>query len=349
VRRAASSRHASGIIDYDASKVDPAASAETTSITRALGVRQIIVVPLAYGERVFGVASLLMTTSGRLFAEQDLALAEELARRAAVAFENARLYGVAQEARHRAEEANRLKDEFLATVSHELRTPLNAIVGWSNILRGARLEDAALVAKGLDVVRRNADAQSRLVDDILDVSRIITGKLKIDPSPIDMGSIVEEALDVVRPSAEAKGIELVPARRGDATLLVGDADRLRQAIWNLLSNAIKFTDRGGRVSVSITRSDAEVTVAVEDTGCGIEPEFLPHVFERFTQAERSTSRRFGGLGLGLAIVRHIVELHGGHARAESGGAGRGATFLVTLPARAPGGGHSRALTGPGRA
>lgn len=344
VRQTVSERRGSGIIDYGPASI-ATSSPETTSILRDLGIQQIIVVPLAHGERAFGVASLLMTTSGRRFTSPDLALAEELARRTAIALENARLYGIAQEARYRAEQANRMKDEFLATVSHELRTPLNAIVGWSNILRGARLDDVALVAKGLDVIRRNADAQSRLIDDILDVSRIITGKLKIEPSPIDLRAIVEEALDVVRPSAEAKSIEL-SLTRGDApALLVGDPERLRQALWNLLSNAIKFTDRGGRVLASIARGAGEIAVTIEDTGCGIDPAFLPHVFERFTQAEPSTSRRFGGLGLGLAIVRHIIELHGGSVWAESAGLRRGSTFRLTLPVRPAGSGATEARAG----
>jgi PAS domain S-box-containing protein len=233
-----------------------------------------------------------------------------------------------QAAREAAEEANRLKDEFLATVSHELRTPLNAVLGWASLLldRGG---DAS-TAKGLEAIHRNARAQARIIDDILDVSRIITGKLRVDAKPTDLTRICLEAIEVVRPSAMAKGISI---GFGDAApaVVLGDPERLRQVAWNVLSNAIKFTERGGSVAVHVERSADEVVLVVRDTGRGIEPELLPHVFDRFRQGDSSSTRRFGGLGLGLAIVRHIVELHGGHASAESEGPGKGAVFRIAFP------------------
>jgi signal transduction histidine kinase/ActR/RegA family two-component response regulator len=306
-----------------------------------------IVIPLvARGERI-GVLSFATAESGRTFDERDLELAEELGYRAALAVSNARLYRAVQDAAHRAEveaqkaaeerrrvlEANRVKDEFLATVSHELRTPLNAITGWSALLRH-RIDDQSIITKGLEVIQRNAQAQARIVEDILDVSRIVTGKLRIEPSPVDMVAIARESLEVVRPSADAKQIAITLHAASPDCLLTGDEPRLQQVIWNLLSNAIKFTDPGGRVAIRVQREGPHVVVVVADTGHGIEPHFLPYVFDRFRQADSSTTRAFGGLGLGLAIVRHIVELHGGRVSAESPGAGMGATFRVVLPVHA---------------
>jgi signal transduction histidine kinase/ActR/RegA family two-component response regulator len=306
-----------------------------------------IVVPLvARGERI-GVLSFATSESGRGFDERDLQLAEELGRRAGLAVSNARLYGAVQIAAQRAEvearkaaeerlralEANRIKDEFLATVSHELRTPLNAITGWSALLQH-RIDDRAIVTKGLEVIRRNAQTQARLVEDILDVSRIVTGKLRIDQRPVDMAAIARESLEVLRPSVEAKQIAVTLETPSQDCLLMGDEPRLQQVVWNLLSNAIKFNSPGGQVSIRLRRDAEHVVLVVADTGRGIEPEFLPYVFDRFRQADSSTTRTFGGLGLGLAIVRHIVELHGGRASAESQGTGKGATFRVALPVRA---------------
>jgi signal transduction histidine kinase/ActR/RegA family two-component response regulator len=294
----------------------------------------LVTVSLSAHEERIGALTLCYGKSGRHYACDDLAVAEELARRAAVAIEQSRLYRTAQAAARRAEDANRVKDEFLATVSHELRTPLNAISGWSSLLV-QKIGDPPAVAKAVEVIRRNVRAQTQIVEDILDVSRIITGKLKIDPRPVDMISIVRDALDVVRPSADAKRIAMRFERVApEPCLLVGDAQRLQQVVWNLLSNAIKFTDPGGSVQIEVVQEGAEVALTVADTGRGIEAEFLPYVFERFKQADSSTTRKFGGLGLGLAIVRHIVELHGGHSIAESPGVGRGATFRVALPVRA---------------
>jgi PAS domain S-box-containing protein len=236
-----------------------------------------------------------------------------------------------QAARSAAEEANRVKDEFLATVSHELRTPLNAIVGWASLLR--RRSGDPEIAKAVEVIDRNARAQAKIVDDILDVSRIVTGKFRLEPRPLDLAAVAAEALEVVRPSAVAKQIALEFDPGPEGCPLVGDPERLQQIAWNLLSNAVKFTDPGGSVRASVRREGASAVLTVADTGRGIEPSFLPHVFERFRQADSSTTRRFGGLGLGLALVRHIAELHGGTVAVESEGEGKGATFSITLPAR----------------
>jgi signal transduction histidine kinase/ActR/RegA family two-component response regulator len=243
------------------------------------------------------------------------------------------LFAREQEARREAEQANRLKDEFLATVSHELRTPLNAVLGWARMLREGTL-DAKASARGLDAIERNARVQAQLVEDLLDVSRIISGKLRLDPRPADLAGIVESALDVVRPSAEARAITLATVLDPAAGVITGDADRLQQVVWNLLSNAVKFTGKGGRVDVRLQRVDSQLELTVRDDGQGIAPEFLPHVFELFRQADASSTRGQMGLGIGLAIARRIVEMHGGTIRASSAGLGAGATFTVSLPVRA---------------
>jgi PAS domain S-box-containing protein len=228
------------------------------------------------------------------------------------------------------QEANRLKDEFLATVSHELRTPLTAVLGWSHLLRGGQL-DGGGAARALETIERNARAQAQLIDDLLDVSRIVTGKLRLDLTPVAPHSFIEPAVEAVRPAAEAKGVRLQKLLDTGAEAVLGDPARLQQVVWNLLSNAVKFTPRGGRVEVRLERVNSRLEIAVSDTGAGIAPEFLPHVFERFRQADQRTTRRHGGLGLGLSIVRHLVELHGGTVRADSPGEGAGATFTVSLP------------------
>ncbi len=230
----------------------------------------------------------------------------------------------------REQQANRLKDEFLATISHELRTPLNAVLGWARVLRATDLP-SALRTRALESIERNAAAQARLIDDLLEVSRIVTGKLRLKVRPIDLTQVVDAALDVVRPAADARGIRLERhyGRRPWQTL--GDPDRLQQVAWNLLSNAVKFTPPGGTVGVDLDRDDSMDRLTVRDTGRGIEPEFLPHVFAPFRQADASTTRDHGGLGIGLAIVRQLAELHGGTVKAESDGPGRGSTFTVLLP------------------
>jgi signal transduction histidine kinase len=222
-----------------------------------------------------------------------------------------------------------MKDEFLATLSHELRTPLNAIVGWTKLLQSGELDEAT-AAKAVDTIDRNALAQAQLVEDILDVSRIVAGKLTLRVQPTDLAALAEGALDSVRHSAEAKGIT-VHASFDRVRGLAGDPDRLRQVVWNLLSNAVKFTPQGGNLWVSVREREGEAEIEVRDDGKGITPEFLPHVFDRFRQADASTTRRHGGLGLGLAIVRHLVELHGGTVSVASPGQDRGAAFTVRLP------------------
>ena len=230
----------------------------------------------------------------------------------------------------RAEESNRLKDEFLATVSHELRTPLTAVLGWAHLLRSGQLDEESS-ARALETIDRNARAQNRMIEELLDVSRIITGKLRLDVRPVDLPLVVEEAVDSVRPAADAKAVRLQLVLDPQAGPVSGDPDRLQQVIWNLLSNAVKFTPKGGRVQVRLERINSHVELTVSDTGQGIEPEFLPFVFDRFRQADMTKKRAHGGLGLGLAIARHLLELHGGAIRAASGGTGQGATFTVTLP------------------
>jgi len=235
-----------------------------------------------------------------------------------------------QAARRQAEQANRLKDEFLTTVSHELRTPLNAILGWSQILQTHNL-DASETNKALDTITRSARAQNRLIDDLLDVSRIITGKLRLDIRAVDLPGVISAAVDAARPAAEAKNLRLQTLIDPQAELILGDPDRLQQVVWNLLSNAVKFTPKEGRVQIRLEQINSHVEIVISDTGKGIEPEFLPNVFDRFRQSDGSMTRRHGGLGLGLAIVRQLVELHGGTVSVSSAGEGQGATFTVTLP------------------
>ena len=244
--------------------------------------------------------------------------------------ERAHLLEEAVAARGEAEAVNRAKDVFLATLSHELRTPLTAILGWARMLHDDGL-DAETARHGLDVIERNAEAQYQLIRDLLDVSRIISGKLQLKTAQVGLATIVEAALDSVRQAADAKAIRLGAEYDDETDLVTGDPDRLQQVVWNLLSNAIKFTPKGGRVGVCVERDGSDVRVRVSDTGQGIEPEFLPHVFERFRQQDGSTTREHGGLGLGLAIVRHLVEQHGGRVSAESAGEQRGSTFTISLP------------------
>lgn len=253
----------------------------------------------------------------------------EIAERKRAEEERTRLLILEQKARKEAEAANRAKDEFLATVSHELRTPLNAILGWARILRGGRLDEAS-IARAYETVERNARAQAQLIEDLLDVSRIISGKLRLDVRPLELASVIQGAIETTRPAAEAKSIRVVTVLDPRANPVTGDADRLQQIVWNLLSNAIKFTPKGGRVMIRLERVNSHVEIIVSDTGVGISLEFLPHVFDRFRQADGSITRSHGGLGLGLAIVRHLVELHGGTVSADSR-PGEGATFTVQLP------------------
>jgi signal transduction histidine kinase/CheY-like chemotaxis protein len=232
-------------------------------------------------------------------------------------------------ARSEAERASQLKDEFLATLSHELRTPLNAILGWSQLL--SLNPDAMELREGLDAIHRNARTQTQLIEDLLDMSRIISGKVRLDIQSADLVEVIDAAFEAVRLSAEAKEIRLRKILDFDAGPVLGDPTRLQQVVWNLLSNAIKFTPKGGSVDVLLERVNSHLEITVHDSGVGIKPEFLPSVFERFRQADASTTRSYGGLGLGLSIVKHLVELHGGTVRAKSPGEGQGASFIVSLP------------------
>jgi signal transduction histidine kinase len=265
-----------------------------------------------------------------VFTESAERIIVGLAAQAAIAIDNARLFDAVYKARETAEIANRLKDEFLATVSHELRTPLNAVLGWTSLLRGTQM-DPARRAKALEIIERNARLQQKIVEDILDVSRIIAGQLRLEKQPMPFRPVVEAAIDSVRPMAEAKSIRFTVELGDDPAIIIGDFDRLQQIVWNLLSNAIKFTPEDGGVRVSLDVTESRVELVVSDTGVGIAPDFLPHVFERFRQGDARVTRAHGGLGLGLAIVRHLTDMHGGSAAAVSAGEGKGATFIVRLP------------------
>lgn len=244
-----------------------------------------------------------------------------------------RIYDSESQARRDAEIANRMKDEFLAVISHELRAPLNAILGWARLLRTGGL-DAETQQKAFETIEKSAENQNRLIADLLDVSRIVTGKLRLDVMPLNPTNVVTAAVETVRHAAEAKDIELHINEENEVNDIIGDANRLQQIFWNLLSNAIKFTPKGGNVDVDVKAAESSVIVQIKDNGIGIDSEFLPHVFERFRQQDASTNRKHGGLGLGLALVRHLTEMHGGTVRAESEGENRGSTFTVTLPVQA---------------
>ena len=235
-----------------------------------------------------------------------------------------------QMARSEAQVANRMKDEFLATVSHELRTPLNAIIGWSHLLRSGRLDEAT-IAKAVETIDRNAKSQAQLIEDILDVSRMITGKLKLNNEPVDLAAVINAAIDSVQLAADGKEIQVAVTLDPSARHTIGDANRLQQVVWNLLANAIKFTPANGRIEVKVERAGRNAQLCVSDTGQGISSEFLPFIFDRFRQADGTNTRQHGGLGLGLSIVRQLVELHGGTIKAESQGNGKGATFIINLP------------------
>jgi PAS domain S-box-containing protein len=272
--------------------------------------------PLIDDDGIVGTITIVEDVSERVAAEQEL---------------RARIT-TAEQARATAEAASRVKDEFLATLSHEIRTPLNAVLGWTRILR-SRDCDKATVERAVEVIDRNASAQLTLITDMLDMARISTGKVRLDVRDLDLTTVALAAIDVVRPAADAKGVTLVTEFAPGVPTVSGDGDRLLQVVWNLLSNAVKFTDAGGRVTVAVDTRGGFVRVVVTDTGSGIAPEFLSQVFERFKQADASSARRHGGLGLGLALVRELVELHGGSVGVESPGVGRGSTFTVQLPAQ----------------
>ena len=306
---------------------------EHLRISRELKLRSALIVPLVARGSTLGAITMVHAESGRRYSGADLALAEEIARRAAISVDNARLFGAEQRARAAADDASRLKDEFLATVSHELRTPLNAILGWSRMITMGALDETKRV-RASETIERNAVAMAQLVEDLLDVSRIISGKMRLETESVDLGKIVESAIESIRPAALAKEISLRSIVEPAPGPLLGDLNRLQQVVWNLLSNAVKFTPRQGRVEVVVRRSGSSVEVSVSDNGAGIDAAFAPYVFDRFRQADGKITRTHGGLGLGLAITRQLVEMHGGSIEAKSDGVGRGATFTVKLPVTA---------------
>ncbi len=292
---------------------------------RSLGLLSYICMPMVAHDRTLGAMTLATAESGRRFSEDEVRVASDLAARSAMAIDTAQSYRQMQG-------ANRLKDEFLATLSHELRTPLNAVLGYARMLQSGAIAKEK-VAQALEVIDRNATALAQIVEDVLDVSRIVLGKARMRVEPTDVREVVEDAVATVQPAADAKSIK-VNCTLGDGVAVVaGDHSRLQQVVWNLLTNAVKFTPRDGCIDVSIRQDDTHVTVVVRDTGIGFPPAFRPHMFERFRQAESGTTRPHGGLGLGLSIAQHIVEMHGGTIEAESAGQGKGATFSVRLPAR----------------
>ena len=277
--------------------------------------------PLTHEGRVIGTLTIIEDVTERVAREAELQAQIEA---------RSRLLSSEKLARNEAERANRLKDEFLATISHEIRNPLNAILGWAHMLRLGNLTPANS-ERAVETIYRNAKSQSQLVADLLDVSRIISGKLRLDVRAVDLIAIVNAAMDSIRPAAEAKGIRLQTMLDPAAGPISGDADRLQQIVWNLLSNAVKFTQKGGRIQVKAQRIASHVEVVVSDSGVGINKDFLPYVFDRFRQADASTTRVHGGLGLGLSIVHQLVDLHGGSVTVQSEGEGKGATFTIILP------------------
>jgi PAS domain S-box-containing protein len=296
---------------------------ERVALVRSLGLKSYIIVPLTSRGRTLGALTLATAESGRRYMDDDFRFAQDVAFRAALAVDNARAYQEAQV-------ANRLKDEFLATLSHELRTPLNAILGYSRLLQSGMM-NGEKHTNALQTVERNATALTQIVEDVLDVSRIVSGKVRLNTQPVDLPAVVANAVESVMPAAEAKQIRVQSILDPHAAPISGDPDRLQQIVWNLVSNAVKFTPKHGTVQVRLERVNSHVEIVVSDTGVGISPDFLPHIFERFRQEDSGSTREHGGIGLGLAIVRHLVELHGGTIHAASSGRDKGSTFRVRLP------------------
>ncbi len=290
---------------------------------RATALHSFMCAPLIASGRTLGAMTFATAESGRQFTERDALFMEDVAARAALSVDNARAY---EEVRR----ASRMKDEFLATLSHELRTPLNAILGYVRMMQSGLIAREKQL-KAIDTIARNATSLTHIIEDVLDVSRIISGKIRLDLKPVDVARVVQDAVESVQPAATAKHVEVSVHADPGLEPVTGDPERLQQLVWNLVSNAVKFTSRHGRVHVRVDRVAARVNITVTDTGVGIAPDFLPHIFERFRQADAGTTRTYGGLGLGLAITRHLVELHGGTIEATSEGLGRGATFRVSLP------------------
>jgi signal transduction histidine kinase/DNA-binding response OmpR family regulator len=328
------------------------------SIELSRAPRSFLAAPLHASSRVCGLVYLINKFGADEFSEADERLVVTLSTQVGIAYENAKLYSDAQRhaeelqaeiaerklaeqevakllvseqaARAEAEQANRTKDEFLATLSHELRTPLSAILGWTHLVRTGKL-DPPQTQRAFETIERNARSQSQLIDDLLDVSRIITGKLQIELKPVELTPVVETAFEAVRPAFEAKHIDFQTVCDSPSCVVLGDANRLQQVLWNLFSNAVKFTPHEGKVRVTVRRFDPAVSIIVQDSGVGIKKDFIPFIFDRFRQADGSTTRAHGGLGLGLSIVKHLVQLHQGNVEVESKGEDRGSIFKVTLP------------------
>ena len=296
---------------------------------QSIGIRAYASHPLMVGDRVLGTLGLGTRHRDR-FTRDELDLMQVVANQVAAALERSRLVAALQSRAEALVQTNRIKDEFLAVLSHELRTPLNPILGWSRLLQQGRL-DAAKTTTAIATIERNAKLQAQLVEDLLDISRIMQGKLALNPAPVHLSGVILGAIETVRLAAEAKAIEIKTHLESNVGQVFGDQGRLQQVVWNLLSNAVKFTPPNGRVEVWLRQSDLQAQLQIIDSGKGIKPEFLPHVFEHFRQEDGATTRKFGGLGLGLAIARQIVEMHGGRIWAESLGESHGAAFTVELP------------------
>jgi signal transduction histidine kinase len=309
-----------------------AADAEHLRVMRQLGYVSAMIVPLVARGRTIGAITCAITESTRRYGTEDLKLAEEVALRAALALDNARLYHDAEAARAEAQQANRAKDQFLSVVSHELKTPLASTLGWLRVLRSGNGDHSG---RGLASIERSVRVQARLIDDLLDVSRMVMGRVRVDRQPVELAALVAAAADTIRPEADTKGVRLDVTTGLPPIGTTGDPERLQQIVWNLLSNAVKFTPTGGHVQVRLAPHSASAELVVEDDGAGIDAAFLPHVFDDFRQAEPVNSRAKGGLGIGLTITRHLVELHGGTIAVASAGRDRGATFTVVLPLTSP--------------
>ncbi len=307
-----------------------AVNADQLSILKQLGPQSWMIVPLIGRQAPLGAIAFAITESRRRYGRADLLCAEVVARLAAIAMEGARLYREAEAARVEAEAANRAKDEFLSTLSHELRNPLNTVSGWAKMLEGGQLSEEQS-RRAVQIILRNASAQIRLLDDLLDMSSVVSGRMRLAVQAVDLRAVIEETVDAMRLAAEARDIRLHAVIESPGAPVGGDPGRLQQVVWNLLSNAVKFTPKGGRVQVKVQRVNSHVEITVSDTGEGIRADLLPYIFDRQRHGDSSAARPHGGLGIGLALVRHLVELHGGSVFAESLGEGQGATFVVKLP------------------
>jgi signal transduction histidine kinase len=307
-----------------------AQSADQLRTLQQLKPRTWLVLPLTARDRVLGAITFAMTDSAGSYDRVDVRTAEVLARQVALTLDGTRLQRDTEAARSATEAANRAKDEFLMTLSHELRNPLNAVSGWAKLLEVGKLGEEQS-RHAIEVILRNVSAQVRLVDDLLDMSSVVSGKMRLAIQPVNVADVIGEALDAVRPGAEAKGIQLQSVLDSPGAQVSGDPGRLQQVVWNLLYNAVKFTPKAGRILVKLQQVKSHVEIIVSDTGQGIRPDLLPYIFDRLRQGDSSRSRAHGGLGIGLALVRHIAELHGGSVFAESPGEEQGATFVVKLP------------------